>query len=73
MNFKEQCKELDKCQLLCKVCHWEKTRIDRNLHKLEHGTVNMYVNGKCRCTICKKAWTSYYSPIKKQRRKYKQL
>lgn len=57
-------KELIKCQLLCKDCHWDKTRKDRNLFSKVHGTVNMYINGKCRCLLCRKAWTVYFAPRK---------
>lgn len=55
-------KELQKCQLLCHSCHWKKTRVDRKLKPAIHGTTNMYINKKCRCNLCKKAWTVYFAP-----------
>lgn len=60
--------EVKKCQLLCKDCHWEKTRQDRQLDGKDHGTVNMYTNYRCRCDECRKAWTTYYSLKRKQYR-----
>lgn len=44
--------ELKKCQVLCSVCHKEKTNIARR-EKLKHG-IQMYRVG-CRCAICKQA------------------
>lgn len=46
--------ELDKCQLLCKTCHLDKTREEDGL-KMEHGKYSMYRHGKCRCDPCKEA------------------
>lgn len=60
--------ELNKCQLLCRDCHNKKTNLDYNHNSLIHGTVNMYINGKCRCDLCRAEWNKYYSPIKKNRR-----
>lgn len=54
--------ESKKCQLLCKDCHWTKTRLERGLEEPKHGTVNMYNNLKCRCLPCKKAWSTYATP-----------
>lgn len=54
--------ELDKCQLLCRTCHWIKTCKDQNKisHELvSHGTTNAYCNYYCRCELCKKAWADY--------------
>lgn len=60
--------ELQKCQLLCFTCHWDKTRVDRGLDDLSHGTVNMYINDKCRCEECRQAWRIYFAPkLKKYR------
>jgi hypothetical protein len=54
--------ELDKCQLLCKSCHKEKTMKEgsfaknwTNLPRQVHGTVWSYSKYKCRCNLCKKA------------------
>lgn len=43
--------ELDKCQLLCKTCHYGKTR--EQFVKFVHGTDTMYENHGCRCDECK--------------------
>lgn len=50
--------ELDKCQLLCHLCHKEKTR--RELQQREpwnkglgeHGSYVAYYSRKCRCVTC---------------------
>ena len=51
--------ELDKCQLLCKQHHLEKSRTEGSLNKswvtkprLVHGSVWTYKHHKCRCAIC---------------------
>lgn len=53
--------EIKKCQLLCNSCHWDKTRKDRNCN-IGHGTPGMYSNHKCRCDLCRKAWSKYVRP-----------
>ena len=50
-SWNELVPELDKCQLLCKKCHLEKT-------STTHGKRRMYMRG-CRCTDCKKAQSNY--------------
>lgn len=42
--------ELQKCQILCKECHKNKTANDFNFYR--HGTNNQYDRG-CRCISCK--------------------
>ena len=37
--------ELDKCHLLCKRCHIEKTKQDHYEQRLEHGWANQYGSG----------------------------
>lgn len=49
--------ELDKCQLLCKPCHINKTRVEATT--TSHGTFSMYQRQKCRCTICKEFYNAY--------------
>ena len=61
-SSKRLSEELEKCQLLCHTCHWDKTRRQRGLDPKQHGTTNMYINGKCRCDKCKAAWTRYFVP-----------
>lgn len=51
--------ELQKCQLLCKKCHYVKTISDRNYSELKHGTRRMYLNHGCRCPDCREANTVY--------------
>ena len=52
--------ELQKCQLLCHDCHVEKTNTEYiRTTGLSHGTASGYVNHKCRCDICTKAWNLY--------------
>lgn len=50
--------ELDKCQLLCKICHRVKSNAEETERKtkgLVHGTLTGYTKYKCRCDECKKA------------------
>ena len=42
--------ELAKCQLLCRSCHQEKTRVD---FEPPHGTNSRYTGRRCRCGDCK--------------------
>ncbi len=51
--------ELKKCQLLCVVCHQEKTLIDLGQvsAKTTHGTLSSY--RYCKCVLCKKAQADY--------------
>lgn len=52
--------ELQKCQLLCKKCHIDKTKTETKRLEPAHGTVSEYVNFKCRCNLCKTSWAKYY-------------
>lgn len=45
--------ELEKCQVLCRGCHAEKTLVQ--LVTTEHGST-LYRNG-CRCAVCRSAQT----------------
>lgn len=52
--------ELQKCQLLCNSCHWDKTRTEtKRVLDPKHGTASSYNNYKCRCHECKSAWSRY--------------
>ena len=51
--------ELQKCQLLCRPCHFQKTALDTGYIVKRHGTPGMYTNHHCRCKECKMAWASY--------------
>lgn len=46
--------ELQKCELLCKQCHVEKTRVDLDCGP-KHGTVGAYKYYRCRCEPCRAA------------------
>lgn len=46
--------ELSKCQVLCRPCHWLKTREDFGWF-LKHGTETGYNNYHCRCAPCRAA------------------
>lgn len=54
-------KELVKCQLLCKSCHIEKTRVEMRGRRKEvvHGTEVGYGYWRCRCEDCKEAKSIY--------------
>jgi 5-methylcytosine-specific restriction endonuclease McrA len=57
--------EVNKCQLLCKTCHHEKTLEKQEYGKLSaHGTIWRYKKYKCRCKKCTKAMKDYYEGIK---------
>ncbi|SRR5258706_1797590 len=60
--------ELNKCQLLCVICHQKKTLIDLNQSdgKNTHGTLTSYKY--CKCELCKKAKSDY---MKEYRKTYK--
>lgn len=53
--------EIAKCQLLCRTCHIEKTRIDFGWSDPDnrHGTHTSYTHDKCRCRECCQAHTNY--------------
>lgn len=54
--------EIDKCQLLCKDCHKQKTKDgwEYALPESSHGSLWRYKKYKCRCDKCKKALSDYY-------------
>jgi 5-methylcytosine-specific restriction endonuclease McrA len=57
--------ELDKCQLLCKICHKKKTDREESSgghnkwEKVKHGTLWAYTGYKCRCDLCVAAKSKY--------------
>ena len=59
--------ELQKCQLLCRPCHAEKTASDNGYSLENHGTPAMYSNRKCRYKECSFAWAKY---TRKNSKKY---
>jgi len=62
-------KELDKCQLLCKDCHTEKTILEQGycLPGERHGHRTIYRKG-CRCDLCKNAQKLYMREYMRKRR-----
>lgn len=60
-------KEVNKCRLLCKTCHKEKTHKswDYALPPARHGSLWMYKKFHCRCNKCKKVMSDYYHAKKK--------
>lgn len=50
--------EIQKCQLLCRECHTKKTK--KQLSKpITHGIPSSYTYRKCRCDLCRKAFSKY--------------
>ena len=65
--------ELEKCQLLCEPCHWEKSCVDRAnilgiLPRWEHGTVTGYKNHRCRCDPCRETANAHHREYMRRRR-----
>lgn len=51
--------ELDKCQVLCRACHEEKTRQEHLAEGFTHGTIYGFMKRKCECADCsqkKREW-----------------
>jgi hypothetical protein len=65
-------KELDKCQLLCREHHKEKTKANKEygggqnkFTECPHGTVYGYSGRwKCRCDLCRKAKSDAYKKLR---------
>ena len=58
-------KEVNKCNLLCKPCHFKKTMekqefVNKDKKPSDHGSVWHYKRHKCRCDKCRKAISDYY-------------
>lgn len=52
--------EVNKCQLLCKICHREKTNREntKEFSELTHNRWR-YLRYKCRCFTCKEDYSAY--------------
>jgi hypothetical protein len=45
--------EVKKCQLLCKPCHYTKTRIEnKRANPSRHGSWGMWKKRRCKCELC---------------------
>ena len=52
--------EVNKCQLLCKPCHHQKTLDKQEYGKPSaHGTLWRYIRHKCRCPKCRTRMNNY--------------
>lgn len=67
-NEKHFWEEIEKCQLLCKTCHIEKSIKDNGKQKAKgtHGTLSSY--RYCRCSICKKAKAEHHKQYMAKRK-----
>lgn len=66
--------ELKKCQLLCQVCHRDKTLRDlgRKLAKGTHGSLSAYPYcGPPKCSACRKAKSDYMREYYRKNPRYK--
>lgn len=64
--------ELDKCQLLCRPCHEEKSLTEQG-GPAEHGTLARYTHHKCRCVLCVEANRAYTREAMRRYRAKKKL
>lgn len=67
MSVKNNKAELDKCQLLCKKHHLEKTLEQRPV--FNHGTIYAWMRKKCNCEACASAKRTWYDERNAKRRK----
>lgn len=58
--------EVDKCQLLCKTHHLEKTISEKKPYT--HGTIYAWMRVKCKCDTCAKAKRVWYDKRNAKRR-----
>lgn len=59
--------ELEKCQILCRMCHILKSVAELGYYYKKHGTRSMYRAHKCRCVKCK-AWNAAYKRLYRARK-----
>lgn len=70
-NWDRILQELEKCDLLCKECHRDKTVANgetgggqnKNTAPYRHGVMRTYQELRCRCSECKKARRDYREKI----------
>lgn len=63
--------EIKKCQLLCRLHHREKSKID-NYRPITHGKMWAWLHNKCHCGLCNKARDNYNTK-RRENRKIKRL
>ena len=69
LSVKNNKAELDKCQLLCRGCHADKTA--RENRDFTHGTIYGFMKVRCSCDLCviaKSAWNNARSERRKLER-----
>jgi 5-methylcytosine-specific restriction endonuclease McrA len=67
LSVKNNKAELDKCQLLCRRHHLEKTA--RENSGFQHGTIYAWMKKKCKCEVCESAKRAWYDERNARRRK----
>lgn len=65
--------ELEKCQLLCRKHHIEKSRAQHDYaNPAQHGTTYMYMEHNCRCDLCtavmRKSWAKSKRNYRRRKR-----
>lgn len=58
--------ELDKCQLLCRPHHEDKTAEEHS--GFTHGTIYAWMRMKCRCDVCRPVWRAWHDERNAKRR-----
>lgn len=63
--------EVNKCQVLCRECHFEKTLTDcgRKKAKGTHGTISSY--RYCKCNLCREANNKHSNAYRREKRRLK--
>lgn len=66
MSLKNNKEEIDKCQLLCNICHLEKTTMENS--GITHGSIYSWMKIKCECATCQKSKRLWYDKRNERRR-----
>ena len=68
-NLPRVYEELEKCQLLCRECHIEKTAEEsRGERGWTHGSIYGWMKKKCRCAECVTGWRAWHDDRNARRR-----
>ena len=59
-------KELNNCQVLCSLCHKDKTKVEQST-PIIHGSYNRGYKKGCNCTDCRNSIAPYWREYRKQR------